>query len=67
MTTHFSLSPMQIEMFKLAAEGLVYKQIADKMNLKYRTVTNQIDKGITESGCSGCVHLVYVLTKSGVI
>jgi DNA-binding CsgD family transcriptional regulator len=67
MTTHFNLKPVQVEILRLAANGLVYKQIADRMNLKYRTVTNQIDIAIKSTGCTGCVHLVHKLTKSGVI
>lgn len=67
MKTSFNLTPTQVRILKFAAEGFGYKQIADEMNLTYRTVALQIDYSIKNNGCKKCVELVYKLSKAGIL
>jgi DNA-binding NarL/FixJ family response regulator len=64
MTT---LSKRKVEVMKLAAEGLVDKEIADKMNLSYAAIKSHIHQALKITDCRSRTELVYKLAKENVI
>ncbi|RYX87520.1 LuxR family transcriptional regulator [bacterium] len=57
----FNLSPREIDVAKLVAIGLKYREIADKLFIQERTVTTHIQKIFVKTGARNKVELINIL------
>lgn len=58
----YNLTPREIEVSLLIAEGLKYKAIADRLFIHERTVTTHVQKMFIKTGAKNKVELVNLLT-----
>jgi DNA-binding NarL/FixJ family response regulator len=61
------LSKRELEIVKLFAEGLSYKEIADRMNISVRTVESHKNHIMEKLGLRSIVDLVKYAIKQGII
>lgn len=54
----------QIEIIKLICEGYSSQEIADKLNLGYRTVENYRSKILVKTGCHNTANLVFYIMQN---
>lgn len=57
----YRLSPREIEVAALIADGLKYKEIADRLFIQERTVTTHVQKMFLKTGAKNKVELLNVL------
>jgi len=62
-----TLSPREREVFQLVAEGSSGKEIADKLNISYKTVEHHKYKIMSKLGCLNTTQLVRLAIKEGII
>ena len=55
------LSPREIEVAALIADGLKYKQVADRLFIQERTVTTHVQKMFMKTGAKNKVELLNIL------
>mgnify|MGYP003253021055 CR=1 FL=1 len=61
------LTEKELEVVKLICEGLVDKQIGNRLNIAYGTVRNHIDKAMLKYGAQNRAHLVAILKDLKII
>lgn len=66
MNGHF-LTPRELEIFKLLIENETTKSIAEKLNIKDKTVRNHISNVIGKLGVTSRTAAIVMLAKSGMI
>jgi DNA-binding CsgD family transcriptional regulator len=57
----FNLSPREVDVAKLVAIGLKYREIAEKLFIQERTVTTHIQKIFVKTGARNKVELINIL------
>jgi DNA-binding CsgD family transcriptional regulator len=57
------LSPRQLEVVKLLANGLVHKEIADRLGLSTRTVSTHADHARKRYEARNVAHLIFLVFK----
>lgn len=61
------LSKREIEVITLKLQGLVDKQISNRLGISYGTVRNHIDKAKLKLQCSNIAQLALILKEAGLI
>ena len=67
MTKIKKLTPREKEIIELKIKGLVDKQIANELGIKYRTVRTYIDRLKLKFNCCNTIQLFLILKDAGLI
>jgi DNA-binding CsgD family transcriptional regulator/tetratricopeptide (TPR) repeat protein len=63
----FGLSPREIEVLRLVAQGLTDAEVADQLFISYRTVTTHLTSIFTKLGVNSRVSATRIAVESGII
>lgn len=62
-----SLSPREHQVLRLLAEGLHTREVAEHLNLSWRTVQSQAAHARRKLGARNAAHAVAIAVKAGLI
>ena len=60
-------SPRLFEIIQYASQGYPYKQIAEFMGVKLRTIKNRTNIAYRNYNATGMIHLVSLCYKAGIL
>ncbi|ATP56323.1 hypothetical protein CPT03_07470 [Pedobacter ginsengisoli] len=65
--TEYILSKREIDVLKLASQGMGSKEIADRLNISINTINNHRRNMLMRSNCKNFLQLVDIAVKNGVL
>jgi DNA-binding CsgD family transcriptional regulator len=66
-TTYLELTKRELEVLKLAADGLTNKEIGARMFISVETVKSHVRKALAKTDCRNRTHLVVTVVRKGII